>query len=339
MRGSQDTLHSDEHRAWLGETFDALIEAIETDRWDHNNVQGHLAFADDHGFRAVPGSHRRPFTSEETAAFAGEDLHHLAPVDAHIGAGQKIVVPAGCAIWYNNNMIHSGWCGDGFPSKRRSLLFGMHSLSRPPTWHFRGGISKRFADLPEPVRAALPEALRQNVARRDARMRELGGFGDDPEATILANQTIFWTAGLRPASPGPTVAAATAAASSAEPSAEYLKTLLLYYEEEIEGEKYFHDYATKLTDPEQSRKMHLMGDVERHAADAVAPLLRKHGLTPRSDPELHEHATEDWPDDAMADWTPTLERWLRRFPGYIDDFEGLESLAPEEDLVVLRFVK
>ena len=45
MRGSQDTLHSDEHRAWLGETFDALIEAIETDRWDHNNVQGHLAFA------------------------------------------------------------------------------------------------------------------------------------------------------------------------------------------------------------------------------------------------------------------------------------------------------
>jgi hypothetical protein len=144
---------------------------------------------------------------------------------------------------------------------------------------------------------------------------------------------------LRPAAAASAAAAAAAAsAAESEPSAEYLATLLLYYEEEIEGEAYFHDYATKLADPEQRRKMHLMGDVERHAADSVAPLLRKHGLTPRSDAELQAHATAEWSDEDVADWTPTLRRWLKRFPGYIDDFEGLEALAPEGDLPALVFL-
>lgn len=102
----RDTLHSAEHRQWLGATFDELITAIEQGRWDHNNVQGHLALMDDHGFRAVPGSHCRPFTAEEREAFG--DLSELCHDDASIAAGRAIVVPAGHAIWYNNNLIHSG---------------------------------------------------------------------------------------------------------------------------------------------------------------------------------------------------------------------------------------
>ena len=70
----RDTLHSAEHRAWLGPTFDRLIEAIERGRWDHNNVQGHLALSDDHGFRAVPGSHRRCMDE------GGAESFHLSPL-------------------------------------------------------------------------------------------------------------------------------------------------------------------------------------------------------------------------------------------------------------------
>ena len=199
----RDTLHSAEHRAWLGATFDQLIAAIEQGCWDHNNVQGHLALADDHGFRAVPGSHRRAFTVEERAAFG--DLSELCPVQATIGAGRAIVVPAGHAIWYNNNLIHSGWSAyargaadECFPCPRRSLLFGMHSCSRIPTWHFRGGISQRVAQLEPAVREALSPRLRENVDKRNRRMEELGGFGDDPKATIEKDIKTFWVAGLLP---------------------------------------------------------------------------------------------------------------------------------------------
>jgi len=57
------------------------------------------------------------------------------------------------------------------------------------------------------------------------------------------------------------------------PSAKYLETLQLYYEEEIEGEAYFAALAERLTDPEQRAKMQMMADVETYAAAAVHPLL------------------------------------------------------------------
>ena len=200
----RDTLHSPEHRAWLGATFDQLIAAIEQGCWDHNNVQGHLALSDDHGFRAVPGSHRRTFTAEEREAFG--DLSELCPVEATILAGREIVVPSGHAIWYNNNLIHSGWSAyargadedECFPCPRRSLLFGMHSRSRIPTWHFRAGISQRVAQLEPAVRNALSPRMRENIAKRNKRMQELGGFGDDPKVTIEKDIKTFWTSGLLP---------------------------------------------------------------------------------------------------------------------------------------------
>ena len=45
-------------------------------------------------------------------------------------------------------------------------------------------------------------------------------------------------------------------------------------------------HSARLADATQSRKMKLMGEIERRAADAVEPLMRKWGLTPRSDEEL-----------------------------------------------------
>lgn len=117
----------------------------------------------------------------------------------------------------------------------------------------------------------------------------------------------------------------------------YEETLVLNYEEEVEGEAYFLEWAEAFDDPDHRAKMVLMGAVERHAAAAVRPLLYKHGLTPRPRADLvasgiaaARQATGDW-DTAIAEMTET-------FPGYIADFDRLEAMAPPEDRALLNFL-
>ena len=117
----------------------------------------------------------------------------------------------------------------------------------------------------------------------------------------------------------------------------YEETLVLYYEEEVEGEAYFLEWANAFDTPDHKAKMGLMGEVERHAAAAIRPLLEKYGLTPRPRADLvasgisgARQATRDW-DAAIAEMTET-------FPGYIEDFERLEAMAPPEDRAVLNFL-
>jgi len=74
------------------------------------------------------------------------------------------------------------------------------------------------------------------------------------------------------------------------PSQEYLDTLTQYYEEEVEGEAYFAEAALAYDDPLVREKLELLAECERHAAQAVEPLLRKYGLTPQSAAALQESA-------------------------------------------------
>ena len=66
-------------------------------------------------------------------------------------------------------------------------------------------------------------------------------------------------------------AAPAASASASTPSEEYLETLTLYYEEEVEGEAYFKAISEQshLT-ADQAQKMYLMGEVEKKAAEVSA---------------------------------------------------------------------
>ena len=81
----------------------------------------------------VPGSHQRPNTPAEDAAFAGSK--HYAPVDAAMPGGIPVKIPAGHALLYNNNLIHRGY-NAGMETPRRTLHMGYHSAARKPTWHF-----------------------------------------------------------------------------------------------------------------------------------------------------------------------------------------------------------
>ena len=60
------------------------------------------------------------------------------------------------------------------------------------------------------------------------------------------------------------------------PSQKYLDTLQLYYEEEVEGEAYFDEAAKAFDDPLVREKLILLAECERHAAEAVEPLVHKY---------------------------------------------------------------
>lgn len=118
----------------------------------------------------------------------------------------------------------------------------------------------------------------------------------------------------------------------------YLDTLLLYFEEEIMGEAYFLGLADHFDGPGEREKLNLLAQVERHAAEAVRPLLHKYGLSPRTDAEL-KPLGQAWVErHGRWDWYKLVKNMSVRYPGYVDDFERLESMAPGEDLPALKIL-
>ncbi|QYX56546.1 hypothetical protein K1T73_16105 [Roseovarius sp. SCSIO 43702] len=118
------------------------------------------------------------------------------------------------------------------------------------------------------------------------------------------------------------------------PGQTYLETLQLYYEEEIEGEAYFTAIAERL-EGDAREKMQLLADVETRAAEVTAPLLQRHGLTPRPRDELHAEGRKQ-AASVGAEYDALIARWRREFPRYMEDFARLEAMAPERDLPALR---
>ena len=119
-------------------------------------------------------------------------------------------------------------------------------------------------------------------------------------------------------------------------SPDYRSTLLSYFEEEIGGEAYFHGLAGHVAEPGAAEKLHLMGEVERCAAEAVRPLLERHGLTPRAEETLHAQGAAHVARRAGMTWNALVDDMAARYPAFIDDFRALEAMAPEEDLPALR---
>lgn len=117
----------------------------------------------------------------------------------------------------------------------------------------------------------------------------------------------------------------------------YLDTLLLYYEEEIEGEAYFAELARAFGTPDQIEKLTLLAEVERHAAKGVAPLIAKYRLTPRPAAELIASGTSQ-ARQTPVDWAALLAEMRTSYPGYLAAFEALEAMAPPEDRQRLSFL-
>lgn len=114
------------------------------------------------------------------------------------------------------------------------------------------------------------------------------------------------------------------------PSQKYLDTLLRYYEEEIMGGAYFWAMSRPYSDLDRTYKMELMARVERHAANAVLPLVQRYRLTPRTDTELHNIGPEDI-NDVGPDWDRFIAYMQASFPNYMPEFRALEEMGPEMD--------
>ena len=119
---------------------------------------------------------------------------------------------------------------------------------------------------------------------------------------------------------------------------EYLVTLLRKFEEEIMGEAYFYGLAERFPEPHQREKMIYLARVERHAAEAVRPLLEKYNLEARPDRDLHEIGEKDIEKSYGLGWNGYVDYMVERFPEYMPEFKTLEAMAPNEDLVELQIL-
>lgn len=123
----------------------------------------------------------------------------------------------------------------------------------------------------------------------------------------------------------------------AAPTQKYLDTLLLYYEEEIEGEAYFQALAETAEKPDHRDKLHLLAKVEHQAASVILPLIQKYALGPRSDATLSQSG-RDQAHIMKNPWDDLLAEMAQTFPGYADDFLRLETMSPREDLPRLKLL-
>ena len=119
-------------------------------------------------------------------------------------------------------------------------------------------------------------------------------------------------------------------------NAAYLKTLLLYYEEEVMGEAYFYALADQFDGTAEREKLALLAAVERRAADVVRPLVDKYDLVPRDDAVLKALGEASVGRHQHFSWRELMTYITVRFPAYLDEFDALEKMAPADDLLVLK---
>lgn len=114
------------------------------------------------------------------------------------------------------------------------------------------------------------------------------------------------------------------------PGRSYTGRLTLFHEEEVTGAAYFEALAAMQPEGARRTALGLLARVERRTAGVTAPLLARHGLTPRPAAALARIGR----DEARAqggDWEALLAEMLETYPGFIAAFRALEADAPRED--------
>ena len=121
-----------------------------------------------------------------------------------------------------------------------------------------------------------------------------------------------------------------------QPDLSYEEILVWYFEEEIEGEAYFHALAEHFDEPGAAENLHIMAEVERCAANLMRPLLERHNLVTRDEDALRAGAVTQIGKDAKRTWPEYVDHVVDYFPVYVPMFVALENMAPPDDRAALE---
>ncbi len=127
-------------------------------------------------------------------------------------------------------------------------------------------------------------------------------------------------------------------APSGTDNVDYRERLLSYYEDEIIGEAYFYRLASHFGGAGEREKLAQLADVEGRAAETVRPLLEIHGLVPRDVSVLIPLGEADAERHQRYNWADPMAYMAAKYPAYLEEFEELEHLAPEDDLPALKLL-
>jgi len=113
----------------------------------------------------------------------------------------------------------------------------------------------------------------------------------------------------------------------------YLSAVLEAYEGEVAGAAYFDALASVY--PQKSAFFGKCAALERATASRVEQLIRKYQLKPQSQAELVERGRRDTRAEGNLHWRELMQRSIRAYPRYVDEFRALEASGPAEDQPVL----
>jgi len=160
------TYHLGWHRDVIQIPQDEIKDYLYSPQWFHNNVQVNMALTEDRCLWAVPGSHARPNSPEENAAF--DQSKHYAPHGANMPGAIEVLLKPGEAIFYNNNIIHNGLC-ERIENPRRTIHLGYHTNTRKPSWHFYLLDAEKIDD--QFLQSVSPQLKEMMINYRDCRRR------------------------------------------------------------------------------------------------------------------------------------------------------------------------
>lgn len=121
-------------------------------------------------------------------------------------------------------------------------------------------------------------------------------------------------------------------------SISYHDRLLNAYEGELIGEIFFVALAEAASAADEKRKLQYMAGLEIKTAALLAPLIERHGLTPRPRPELVAEGLRDASKYSGGTWQQLNARFAADFLPYVEAFIETEKLAPSADRRVMELV-
>jgi len=104
------------------------------------------------------------------------------------------------------------------------------------------------------------------------------------------------------------------------------------------GEIYFYGMSKYFDQVEVREKLTLLAKVEQHTSNALQPLIRRYGLTPRPGPEMEAKANIWMEERRHLGWCGLMQQMADEYPAFVDMFKELEKQAPEEDSPALKLL-